>query len=360
MSLLIPVIAAAARSPLARVGGALRWMRPEEIAGRLARQLLEHGLPVGMAVDEVVCGGVFHESAPVLSAAGAAARIAGLPGGLPVLGINRMGLSSFEALVWAHGRIALGESACVLAGGAESLSRARPAGPHPRITAVEPDIYLPPFLRAAPGGENPSEEALTRYGETSLSRARAQAGVAPSCVLPLEAAERVARPGGFEEKPWRCAADENLEGGARRVAPGADGAAWLLLMEGEKAAAAGLKPLGRLCGSHRRAGPGAAASAAREVLKQANLELAEVALFQVGELTAASALGIIRALGLEEDRVNPGGGCLAWGFCPGAAGAVLAAELLFALRRQRKRWGLAILEAENGEAGAALFEAFAG
>ncbi|MFM8269143.1 MAG: acetyl-CoA C-acetyltransferase, partial [Pseudomonadota bacterium] len=80
-------------------------------------------------------------------------------------------------------------------------------------------------------------------------------------------------------------------------------------------------------------------------------------LYEINEAFSVVALGCIRELGLNENKVNIRGGAVALGHPIGASGTRILVTLIHALRQENKKWGVASLCIGGGEASALLVEA---
>jgi len=140
-----------------------------------------------------------------------------------------------------------------------------------------------------------------------------------------------------------------------------DGAAALVIASEERAAGAGVEPLGRFVSSAvagvdpRVMGIGPV-PAVRKALDRAGLTVDRLDLVELNEAFASQSLAVIRELGLDPDRVNVNGGAIALGHPLGMSGARLVVSLLHELRRRRGRHGLATLCVGVGQGQAAIFE----
>ncbi|MDO9579922.1 MAG: acetyl-CoA C-acyltransferase, partial [Bacteroidales bacterium] len=81
----------------------------------------------------------------------------------------------------------------------------------------------------------------------------------------------------------------------------------------------------------------------KKALKKANLSLDEIDLFELNEAFAAQSVAVIRELKLDKRKVNVNGGAIALGHPIGASGARILVTLLYELKRQKKKFGLAAL-----------------
>jgi acetyl-CoA acetyltransferase family protein len=125
-----------------------------------------------------------------------------------------------------------------------------------------------------------------------------------------------------------------------------DGAAALLVMS--EAAAAGMVPLARIVTtavagvdpSCMGLGP---IPATEKALQRAGLTIDQIDLVELNEAFAAQAIACIRDLKLNPARVNIYGGAIALGHPLGCSGAKILTTLVYALRRQSGRYGLATM-----------------
>jgi acetyl-CoA C-acetyltransferase len=140
-----------------------------------------------------------------------------------------------------------------------------------------------------------------------------------------------------------------------------DGAAALVIMAEDEAAALELKPLARIAGYAGAAlAPEwftiAPIEAIKRVLKQTGLSLAHIDLFEINEAFSSVSLAINRELGLDPARVNVNGGAVALGHPIGATGARILTTLLYALEARGGRRGIASLCIGGGEGLAVVVE----
>lgn len=140
-----------------------------------------------------------------------------------------------------------------------------------------------------------------------------------------------------------------------------DGAAALLLMSEEKAAALNLKPLARIIAQASAAKKPehftiAPTDAIRKVCKKADVSLDQIDLFEINEAFAVVSLVNNRLLNLSVERVNIHGGAVAMGHPIGASGARILTTLLHAMEAADRKKGLASLCIGGGEASALIVE----
>lgn len=140
-----------------------------------------------------------------------------------------------------------------------------------------------------------------------------------------------------------------------------DGASALVLAGADAVERYGLTPRARVVSS---ASAGVAPQvmglgpvpATRKVLDRAGWKLDEVGAIELNEAFAAQSLGVMRQLGLKEDRVNADGGAIALGHPLGSSGARILITLLNRMEREDVRRGLATLCVGVGQGAALLLE----
>jgi acetyl-CoA acetyltransferase family protein len=142
-----------------------------------------------------------------------------------------------------------------------------------------------------------------------------------------------------------------------------DGAAATVIASEEFAGDHELTPIGRLVAwstvgvepKYMGIGP---APAALKALDKAGLALENMDLVEVNEAFASQYVAVEKELGLDRDRTNVHGGAIAIGHPLAASGTRITIHLLHALRRARKRFGLAAACIGGGQGTAVIVEAF--
>ena len=132
-------------------------------------------------------------------------------------------------------------------------------------------------------------------------------------------------------------------------------------MTGERAAALGLRPLGRLV-SFATAGVApeimgmGPVQAVPKALAKAGLTLDDIEVIELNEAFAAQVVAVVRRLGLDESRTNVNGGAIALGHPLGATGAKLSVQMLAELGRREARYGLVTMCVGGGQGAAGIIE----
>ena len=83
--------------------------------------------------------------------------------------------------------------------------------------------------------------------------------------------------------------------------------------------------------------------AVKEAARKANWSLKDIDLFEINEAFAAQSIAVIRALGIDENKVNVNGGAIALGHPIGASGARILVTLIHEMNKQKKNKGCATL-----------------
>ncbi len=386
------VIVSAARTAVGKAPrGTLRETPPEELAMAAIRAMLERAPGFDPAeVEDLVLGCAMPEGAQGLNIARQVALGAGLPISASAMTINRFCASGLQALALATQAVQAGVHDVVVAGGMESMSFVPMIGhrftPDPLLADTRPQVYLSMGLTA----ENVSERfGVTRedqdaWGLRSHQRASAaqREGRFADEITPVSAhLTEVDMDGQPSARDVSFDADEGIRhdsdaakmaalrpvfatGGtvtAGNSSQMSDGAAALLVMTGERAAALGLEPLGRLV-SFATAGVDPAimgigpVDAVPKALAKAGLTLDDIAVTELNEAFAAQVVAVVRELGLNEETTNVNGGAIAMGHPLGATGAKLTVQVLSELARRDAKYGLVTMCVGGGQGAAGVIE----
>jgi len=148
---------------------------------------------------------------------------------------------------------------------------------------------------------------------------------------------------------------------AGNSSPMSDGAAAAVVMSDARAAALGLKPLGRFVAYATAGCPPeefgiGPVYAIPKALKLAGLKLEDIALIELNEAFAAQSLAVIQQAGLDAAKVNPNGGAIALGHPLGCTGAKLTATILRDLARRGGRYGMVTMCIGGGMGAAGIIE----
>ncbi len=96
--------------------------------------------------------------------------------------------------------------------------------------------------------------------------------------------------------------------------------------------------------------------AMKKALQRAGLQLSDIDIIELNEAFAAQNLAVIKAMGIDEEKLNPHGGAIALGHPLGCSGARLIATLINDLQTADKRLGIATLCVGGGQGVATIIE----
>lgn len=376
------VIVEAVRTPIGKRNGMLSGIRPDELAAKVLRELIDRtGIDAG-CIEDVILGCVSQVGEQAGDIARIASLIAGFPIEVPGTTIDRQCGSSQQAVHFAAQAILSGDMDIVIAGGVESMSRIP-------IGSASQGAKLSPKLTAAYEIMHQGLSAERVAEKWGLSRAQLDEFSAQSHARALKAQEE----GRFEremmplsipnadgtfslmtqdEGPRKGSTVEKLgtlkpsflENGrihAGNASQISDGAAALLLLSKEKAIHLGLKPRARIVarsvvGSDPTLMLTGPISATKKVLQKAGLTLAEMDLYEVNEAFAPVPLCWLAEVGADPEKLNTNGGAIALGHPLGASGARVMVTLLHELEHTGKRFGLQAICEGMGMANATIIE----
>ncbi len=389
------------RTPIGRYGGALANLRADDLAALPLRALLERYPNVDWSlVDDVILGCANQAGEDNRNLARMAALLAGLPQTVSGTTINRLCGSGLDALAMAARSIKAGEASLVLAGGAESMTRAPMVmGKADSAFSRQAQIFdttigwrfVNPQMHAAFGTDSMPETAENVAARFAVSRAdqdafalrsqqrtaaAQQRGFLAQEIIPVSLSGKKGAIVQFteDEHPRAETTLEQLQklktpfrqpgsvtaGNASGVN---DGAAALIVASETMARQQGLTPRARIvatatCGVEPRLMGIGPLPATRKVLEIAGLSLAQMDVIELNEAFAAQALAVLRQLGLPDDaeQVNPNGGAIALGHPLGMSGARLALAALFELERRAGRYALCTMCIGVGQGIAMIIE----
>ena len=118
------VIIQALRTPVGKYGGVLRNVRPDDLSALVIRKLVEQTKIDPTLIDDVMWGCANQAGEDNRNVGRMSSLLAGLPHSVPANTINRLCASSLDAIVQAARAIWSGDADIIIAGGAESMSRA--------------------------------------------------------------------------------------------------------------------------------------------------------------------------------------------------------------------------------------------
>jgi acetyl-CoA C-acetyltransferase len=385
------VIVAAKRTPIGAFQGALAPVTAPQLGSAAIRAAIEAAGLQGGDIQEVIMGCVLSAGLGQAPARQAALG-AGIPVSTPSTTINKMCGSGLKAVMMASDQIRAGDTEIVLAGGLESMTNAPylllkarggyRMGHGELLDHMFYDGLQSPFDGKAMGcfaDATASKYKFTRaaqdaYAAESVRRAvRAvesgefDAEITPVTVKTRKGETVVAR----DETPGTCDLNKistlkaafGKDGTVTAASSSSisDGAAAVVVMSGAAAKVRGLKPLARVLAYSSQAHEPewfttAPVGAIKKTLAKLGWRPHDADLYEINEAFATVPMAVMHDLDIDHARVNVGGGACALGHPIGATGARILTTLLYALRRQGGKRGIASLCIGGGEAVALAVE----
>lgn len=393
------VIVDAVRTPIGRYNGALKDVRPDDLGAVVIKALVERNprLPVG-EIEEVVLGNANQAGEDNRNVARMSSLLAGLPVEVAGTTINRLCGSGLDAVMYAARAIAVGDGDIYIAGGTESMTRAplvmaKPDKAFPRGNMELQDTtigwrFTNNKLKEMYGADTMPQTAenvaqqfqITRENQdlfANESQQRAKKAIEENRfaeeIVPVVYQDRKGneiivdqdehpRPDTTLEKLGKL--KPIFEGGtvtAGNASGVNDGASALLLMSAEKAKELNLTPLAKyVVGATAGLEPAVMGLgpvyASRKALERAGLTTNDIGLVELNEAFASQALACIHQLELDDKKVNVNGGAIAFGHPLGASGARILTTLLYEMKKQNVKYGLATMCIGVGQGIAVIIE----
>jgi acetyl-CoA C-acetyltransferase len=388
------VIVDALRSPIGKRGGALAATHPADVLGPVLTGLLERNGVESGAVGQVIGGCINKVGAQAMNITRTAWLSYGGSMDVPCTTVDSQCGSSQYAVNLATAQIASGANDVVIACGVENLSRipigadasaGAKAGMGKPISASYRNYFE--FVSQFEGAERIADKyGITREAADALglaSQERAATAIAEGRfeqqVLPVEVEVRDAE-GERTGETFRFERDEvpretSLErlaqlkpvarpdgihtaGSSSQIA---DGAAAVLMMSAERAAALGLQPMARVASTAlvgcdpvlMLEGP---IPATRKLLADGGLSIDDIDVVEINEAFASVVLAWAQELGPDMAKVNPNGGAISLGHPLGGTGCFLVTKALYELARTNGRYGLVTMCCGGGLGTGTLLE----
>ncbi len=389
----------AVRTPVGRYAGALKDVRPDDLAALVIRSIVERTGVDPRRIEDVILGCANQAGEDNRNVARMAVLLAGLPIEVAGCTVNRLCGSGLQAVNDAARAIKAGEGDVFIAGGTESMTRApfvmaKPADGYPRgdlkmydttigwrfTNPKLAEMYYP--FSMGETAENVAEqwhisrEDQDAFAAESQRRAAAaiESGRFRDEIVPVTIPQRKGDPvvvdtdehSRPDTTPDRLARLKPAfrEGGAVTAGNASginDGASAVLLTSKQAGDEMGLKPMARVIASAvagvdpscMGVGP---VPATRKALERAGLTIDDLDLIELNEAFASQSLACIRDLHLDTATVNVNGGAIALGHALGNSGSRLLTTLVHELKRRGGRYGLATMCIGVGQGIATIIE----
>jgi len=389
------VIISACRMPVGKFQGSLSEFSAPQLGAIAVREAVKRAGVEVAKIDECIMGNVVSAGLGQ-NPARQAAIFGGLSPATGAMTINKVCGSGLKSVALAAQAVQTGNSSIVVAGGMESMTNAPYLLPQARkgyrlgnAQIVDSmvhdglwDIYNNYHMGIT--GENVAEKyGITReeQDEFAVNSHRKAVAAIKECrfksqIVPVEIpAKKKGEPPTIFEKDESPRADTTIEvlralkpafkkDGTVTAgnAPGVnDGAAAVVVTSAQRAKELGATPMVRIVA---QATSGiepewvmmAPVGAVRKIWEKTGWKNEDVDLYELNEAFSVQALGVMRELGLNPDKVNVNGGAVAIGHPIGASGARVLVTLIYEMIRRDVKRGIAALCLGGGNAVAMAVE----
>ena len=374
------VIVSAGRTAVGKFGGSLAKVPATDLGAAVIKAVLERAGLSADQIGEVIMGQVLAAGVGQNPARQSVMK-AGFPNAIPGLTINAVCGSGLKAVMLAAQSVATGDSEIVIAGGQENMS----ASPHvlngsrdgqrmgewkmvdSMIVDGLWDVYNQYHMGITAENvakkysiDRASQDALALASQTKAAAAQ-DAGKFKDEIVPISIPQKKGDALVFAADEFlnRKTSADGLAGlrpafdKAGGVTAGNasglnDGAAAVMVMTAKKAAALGLKPLGRIASyattgldpAYMGMGP---VPASTKALARAGWKAQDLDLLEINEAFAAQACAVNKEMGWDTGKVNVNGGAIAIGHPIGASGCRILVTLLHEMVRRDAKKGIASL-----------------
>jgi acetyl-CoA C-acetyltransferase len=386
-----PVIVAARRTPVGRFFGGLSRIPSPQLGAFAIEAVLSDSGVAPENVDECIMGCVLQAGVGQNPARQAALK-AGLPESISAVTVNKVCGSGLQSVMQAAQSIKAGDNTVVVAGGMENMSNA-PHFAHVRngikfgegklIDHMQHDGLTCPFEGWGMGSaaEWVAEEfGITREQQDELSAAShtraakaTEEGWYKDEIIPLEAGQIKQRADVTTDEGVRGDSTTESLGKLRpafakegSVTAGnasqiSDGGAAVMVMSQDEAEKTNATVLGKIIDYNTYGvepkkiftAPGLGIA---QLLERNGLTTDDVDLFEINEAFAVQVLQNLQHLGIDQSKVNIGGGGVAIGHPIGASGTRVLVSLLHHLQRTGGTRGIVSLCLGGGNAVSMLIE----
>ena len=387
-------IAEALRSPIGKFMGGMSPLTATKLGAQVVKALISKTHVNPNEIDEVIVGNVLSAGLGQ-NPAKQVVIYSGMPDTISVYSVNKVCASGLKAVALAAESISAGNADMIVAGGIESMSNAPFSVKGTRGIHKMGSISLESFVQAANDAKADlssfefSDEMVNTglwdcYNDLHMGALAEYIGKDYSITreeedeFALESHRKAAYAednGKFSDEIVEIDADGkkiSKDEGIRRdttieklsslkpvfnengtVTAGnssqiSDGASFLLLASKEKLEQYGLKPIAKVetyasSGIDPKMYGLAPISSTEKALKKASLKLDDIDLIELNEAFCVQALGVVKAMGIDQARLNVNGGATALGHPLGATGARMLTTLVHAMKDRNKDVGLATL-----------------
>lgn len=384
-------ILSAKRTPIGAFMGSLSAMSAPQLGAVAIKAAVEQS---GVSIDdinEVIMGNVLTGGVGQAPAR-QAAHYAGLPRSVECMTINKVCGSGLKAVMLAEQAIKCGDAELIVAGGQESMSNAPYFLPKARtgykmgnaelidmmiydgLWDVYNQVHMGMIGEKCASEYNISRQEQDEYAILSYKRALAaqENGYFVDEIVPVSVSQgKETVLVDKDEEPEKVKFDKvpqlkpvfKKDGTvtAANASSIDDGAAALVVASEDYVKNNNLKPLAKIIAHASYAQEPdwfttAPSFAILKVLKKEGMTVDDIDLFEVNEAFAVVPIITMRNLNIPIEKMNIRGGAVSLGHPIGASGARILTTLIYALRRENKKYGIASLCIGGGEANAMIIE----
>jgi len=410
------VIVSACRTAIGAFGGSLKNSNAAVLAGITMKEAVKRADIDPEIIDDIRYGCCL-EPVDALNVTRVGALLAGLPDTIPAVTINRVCISSMEAVISGMAMIQAGMADVILAGGVEHMSGAPYTVPGARWGCrLQDSVFVDSMIHALHCGShiiphpedgpvNADEPPLSFFKGKPYIMGHTAEFIAQHMDISREEmdelalrsqnnAERATNDGSFKDEivpieipvrkkdPIIFDKDEHFRPGLTmeqlaklppaflpkigKVTAGNssginDGSSGMVIMSAEKAKSLGIHPLARI----KAVGKGAChpsvmglspVPAVKDLFKRSSLKIEDFELIELNEAFAAQYIGCERDLGLNREITNVNGSGIGLGHPVGATGARIMVTLIHAMKKRGETLGLATLCGGGGVSMACAIE----
>jgi len=375
-------LVAGARTPFGRISGTLSRITATQLGTLAGRASLERAKIDPETVDQVIFANVHPTSVDAVFLPRHVALHCGLREETPAMLVQRICGSGIETISAAADQICTERSRAVLVGGADSTSLTPTVafgGRDGHAFGASPgfrDLFLDALVDSYPGiplaitAENLAEQYDVTREEVDVYACRSQtqathataSGFFQDEIVPIHAGNgiRLGRRQKSIEEDEVLRSNTTLEGlaGLKAVfkqdgvqtagnsSALADGGTASVVASDKEIERQGLPTLGRVvsvgvCGVDPKVMGIGPVPAVEIALEMAGLKRDDIDRWEINEAFGAQIVAVEKALGLDREKLNVNGGAIAFGHPLAATGGRLCLTLLYELRRQGMRYGVA-------------------
>jgi acetyl-CoA C-acetyltransferase len=376
-------ILSAVRTPIGKFGGSLASLTAADMGVVAAKAAIERAGIQPAQVEETIFGNARQAGGGPNVARQISIR-SGVPQEVPAFTVNKACASGMKSIALAYQGILVGDASCILAGGAESMSRvpyyleARwgyRLGNQDLVDGMYRDGFFCPMAKMVMGEtaevlaehykiSRDEQDEFALMSQTRAARAiaagRFDAELAPVTIESKKDTTTFSK----DEHPFAEASLEKLG----KLAPVfsktgtvtagnssgiTDGAAAVVVASEHFVKQNNLKPLARISAvssagvDPRTMGVGPV-PALRKLEEKHNLRLHDFGLIELNEAFSAQVLACDRELNFNRERLNVNGGSIALGHPIGCTGTRITVTLLHEMLKRNTKRGVATLCVSGG------------